>query len=296
MSSAPAYSAPPRRAAAVSAAPPTSFSSFGREAPREAPREDFGGGSGRNGFDEAAAAAFGKKPARTFDAPPQDSAPKVVVKPARNTLASMLDDLLPPEPESKQREWSTSALQKQRKAAVEAEKSKPKPQKSYEEEFPTLGGARGGAGTVRVPKPVFATETSAYSTTAGSFASLAANWAKSEEERKAAEAAVARARLEQQRRDELERAERVHFRTNLNTRNHYYGDDGYGDNGYGDDGYGGDGYEDEYVEGELDEYESYSKKDVRLEKRAAANHYSDEEEDEETADCNIGTGGGGGAW
>ncbi len=276
MSSAPAFSAPPRRAAAASSVAPSSFSSFGRPS-----HEDFGGGSGRNGFDEAASAAFGKKPARTFETP-QDSAPKVVVKPARNTLASVLDDLLPPEPESKQREWSTSALQKQRKA----EKAKPPPPKSFDEEFPALGGGACSGGGPRVPKPVFATETS---TSTGSFASLAANWAKSEEERKAAEASALRARLEQQRRDELERAERVHFRTNLNVHTRYHDDYEYGnETGYGD-GYN----DDEYVEGELDEYETYSKKDIRADKRAAANHYSDEEEDEETADYNIGTVG---AW
>jgi hypothetical protein len=278
------YSAPPRRAggtaaASAASAAPVSFSSFGRPARSE------DNGSGRNGFDSAASAAFGKKPARTFEA---DSTPHktVVVTPARNTLASMLDDLLPSLPESKQREWSTSALQKQRKA----EKAKPPPPKSFDEEFPTLGGAGGpsaGAGAARIPKPVFGSESKTEPSTSGSFASLAANWAKTDAERKIAEETATRMRQEQEHRDELERAARVHFRTNLNsTRNQYYHE-------Y-DGGEGGDEYDDEYVEGELDE--EYSKKDILADKRAAAvsNHYSDEEEDEDTADYNIGprTGGG----
>ena len=277
MSSAPTYSAPPRRvgtsaasaSASAASAAPVSFSSFGRPARSE-------DGSGRNGFDSAASAAFGKKPARTFEA---DSAPHkaVVVTPARNTLASILDDLLPSQPESKQREWSTSALQKQRKA----EKAKPPPPKSFDEEFPTLGGAGGSTSAVaaRIPKPVYSSESKSEQTTSGSFASLAANWAKTDAERKFAEESAARARQEQEHRDELERAARVHFRTNLNsTRNQYYHEYEGGED---------DGYDDEYVEGELDE--EYSKKDILADKRAAAisNHYSDEEEDEDTADYNI---------
>jgi hypothetical protein len=285
MSSAPTYSAPPRRvgtsaasaSASAASAAPVSFSSFGRPARSE--------DNGRNGFDSAASAAFGKKPARTFEA---DSTPHkvAVVTPARNTLASILDDLLPSQPESKQREWSTSALQKQRKA----EKAKPPPPKSFDEEFPTLGGAGGSTSAVaaRIPKPVYSSESKSEPTTSGSFASLAANWAKTDAERKFAEESAARVRQEQEHREELERAARVHFRTNLNsTRNQYFHE-------Y-EDCEGGDVYDDDYLEGELDE--EYSKKDIIADKRAAAisNHYSDEEEDEDTADYNIGTRTGGGA-
>jgi hypothetical protein len=307
MSSTPSYSAPPRRAGAPSGAGASaSFSSFGRP-----PRPDGGaggdsgyGGSGSSGtggygggdsgyggagsgasnrseFDSAASAAFGKKPVRTFDEPAHNAEPPKVT-PARNTLASILESLLPPDPEPKEREWSRSALKNQRKAAVDAEKSKPPPKKSFEDEFPTLGGAgaAGGASAgVRIPKMVFAEAPTEEAKQAGSFASLAAGWAKSEEERKAAEAIAARVRFDQQQHDDYERSQRTQFYFNRNSGNQSYNYDAEFPCG-----------EDEYVEGELGEDEC-SAKIRRDDLRAAANHYSDEEEvDEDHADYNIGTG------
>ena len=225
MSSVPAYSAPPRRTVAAGNAAPVSFSSFGRQS-----RPDGGaGGSGfssrssnRIEFDDAAASAFGKKPARTFDEPPPQAAP-VKVKPAKNTLASLLEDLLPPEPEPKEREWSRSALQQQRKASAAEKAAQPPPKKSYEEEFPTLGGAGGAAPAARIPKPVFATAApgAGEAKSTGSFASLAAGWAKSEEERKAAEAHAARLRREQLQREEFERSQRTHLYFNRDAHHRY---------------------------------------------------------------------------
>lgn len=289
MSSAPTYSAPPRRAGAAesSDAPASaSFSSFGRP-----PRPDgcagagsAGGGgyrSSRSEFDNAAAAAFGKKPARTFDEAPAVAPPKVT--PARNTLASLLDGLLPPEPESNEREWSRSALQQQRKAAAAEKTSKPGPKKSYEDEFPTLGGGGSGAAvSVRIPKPVFATTDASETKPVGSFATLAASWAKSEEERKAAEERAARMRLEQQQRDEFERRQYSTLYFNHNSNRQYNNYDHDENNNY-------DEYAD--IEGELGE-EAYTEKDRRADRRAATNHFSDEEVDEDRVDYNIGSSTG----
>ncbi len=261
MSSVPSFSAPPRRAAAPAGAP-TTFSSFGRP-----PRPSEGGGGG---FDAAAASAFGKKPARVIEEPlPPVAAPKIT--PARNTLGSLLEGKLP-EPEQKEREWSRSALQQQRRAAAEAEKAKPPPPKSFDEEFPALGGAGGVKPVVRVPKPVFATTGGDSETKqgSGSFASLAANWAKSDEERKAAEAYAARLRLEQQRREEFEHSQRTRIYMNRQQNSYHF-------NQY-DEEHPYDDY-DEYAEDELGEDE-YTEKDRRADRRAAANHYSDEEEEE----------------
>lgn len=271
MSSVPSYSAPPRRADATGA--PATFSSFGRPPRPEGVGIGFGNRS-TSGFDEAAAAAFGKKPTRTFDEPlPSAEPPKV--KPAKNTLASVIEGLLPPEPEPKERDWSRSALQQQRKAVAAEKAAQPPPKKSFEEEFPTLGGAGGPSSAGRIPKPVIGTSASGETKPVGSFASLAASWAKSEEERKAAEAVAARLRLEQQQREEFERSQRNHLYFNRNLNRQYSGYDEY--------------EEDDYVEGELGEDE-YTEKDRRAEYRAAANHYSDEEEeDEDRADYNIGS-------
>ena len=277
MSSAPAYSAPPRRAGAASGSSgaPVSFSSFGR------PRPEGGAGyasrpSNRNEFGEAAASAFGKKPVRIVDEAPPIAAAPPKVKPAKNTLASVLESLLPPEPESKERDWSRSALQQQRKAAAAEKAAQPPPMKSFEEEYPALGGAGGAAPVARIPKPVFAAAAPGETKPAGSFASLAASWAKSEEERKAIEAHATRLRLEQQQKEEYERSQRVKVCVNPNRQYNSY--DHHEDNYY-------DG--DEYVEGELGEDE-YTEKDFRADRRAAANHYSDEEEEvDDHPDSNI---------
>jgi hypothetical protein len=154
--------------------------------------------------------------------PSSTTPPKITS--ARNTLASIIDSLLPPDPESKEHEWSRSALQQQRKAAFESEKSKPASKKSYEEDFPTLGGAGGDARILKLAAATTATTaTTATSETkpTGSFASLAANWAKSEEENKATEAHAARLRLEQQQRDEFERSQRTQLYFNRNSGNQY---------------------------------------------------------------------------
>jgi hypothetical protein len=283
MSSVPAYSAPPRRADVAAAGAPVSFSSFSRPSRTDGGAGGGGFGSRSNGFDETAAAAFGKKPARTFEESPPVAAP-IKVKPAKNTLASLIEDLLPPEPEAKEREWSRSALQQQRKAAAAEKAAQPAPKKPFEEEFPALGGAGGAAPAVRIPKPVFATAAVAGETkTTSSFASLAAGWAKSEEERKAAAEYAARLRHEQQQRDEYEHSQRTHLYFNRNANRHQ---------GYENDEY--NEYDDECAEGELGEDE-YTEKDRRADRRAVANHYSDEEEevDEDRADYNI---GGNTAW
>lgn len=231
MSSTAAFSAPPRRLGAP-VATSTAFSSFSSRRPT---------------------------PATT-------APPPVLIK--KNTLASVIDNLLPTESESsssKHREWSNSAL-KQRAAAAAA----PAPaKKTFDEEFPSLGGggsggAHGGAGAAApIPKSV------------GSFASLAASWAKTEEEHKIAEARAIRLRKEQQLRDEQERAERSRFYDNVNSNRRYGGyDEEY-------DEYPPSHYEDEYIEGELGEPEYPEKETTRSDTLTP-------EEDEDRADYNIG--------
>lgn len=151
----------------------------------------------------------------------------------KNTLSSVIDGLVPTT-ESSSREWSNSALRQQRSRAPVI------PTKSFDEEFPALGGA-GGAGGSRVPKSVAVAGGAA-------FAKLAHNWAKADEDKRIAEEHAARARLEQKRREEHELAERRRFYENVHTNRQYVGCDDYDERGpayYGHD--------DDYIEGELGE-------------------------------------------
>jgi hypothetical protein len=226
MSSDIGFSAPPRRAGAM-AAPPMTSSKFTSSS-------SFGGAGGPGAFSESAAAAFGRKPEpelrRKFD---DDREP---VKPAlpRNTIAELLTNILP-ESEPSNPNWSKSALQKQRK---EVSKKAPAAPKSYDEEFPTLGGGMGLKAAI--PKPA---------TT--SFAKLATNWAQAEEERQAEEARRARELFEQKRRDALEATERRRFYSSV----HVHHDHMHGDYHHDREGYGYDMNDDTHIEGELGEYD-----------------------------------------
>ncbi len=277
-----------------------SFTAAPRRAPTELPasipdsvprRSGWGSGGGgassRTDFDPAAAAAFGKKPARV-EAPPSEL-PAPVVTHARNTLASALDGLLPDDPPPKQKQWSKSALQQQREAAkAEAiKKAQPAP-KTYEEEFPTLGGGpravggAGAAGAVKVPKPVISMTPDSKKAEGGtSFAALAANWAKEDEEKKYAESLAAKERARQQSIQEFENANRVRIYRNLNSNRMFDGGAGYYDEESGEGYYNDEGgYDDGFGE------EEQSVSAMRAEKRAVARRYEyeqgyDEEEEEE---------------
>lgn len=235
------------------------------------------GSSSRTDFDPAAAAAFGKKPARIEAPPPESTAPPPRVAPPRNTLASALDGILPDDPAPKAQQWSKSALQQQREAAkAEAAKKAAPPPKTFDEEFPTLGGAGGVSKAPKPPKPVISLSSDTKKPAAStSFATLAASWAKADDEKRYLEAIAAKKRAEQLALQEFENADRMRYYRNLNANRAYDA---------GGDGYYEDDYDNEYVEGELDE-QDYSAADVRAEKRAMQRryeeHYSDEGEEEE---------------
>jgi hypothetical protein len=232
-------------------------------------RSGWGSGGGRPEFDSAAAAAFGKKPAR-IETPPSErpSEPTVRVTPARNTLASVLDTLLPDDPPPKQKQWAKSALQQQREAAkAEAAKKAIPPPKTYEEQFPALGGA--GASSTKIPKPVISATPESKKTESVSFATLAASWAKADEERKYIEELEAKKRMEQQSLQEFENANRVRFHRNLNS-NRMYADDGYYEDDYGEGDFTEDNY---YDDGLGEEQQSLS----AVEKRAMARRYEYEQ-------------------
>jgi hypothetical protein len=259
-----------------------SFSAVPRRAPvaaptTDAPRRAWGssGNSGRSDFDPAASAAFGKKPAR-MEPPAAEPSPVVHVTPARNTLASKLEGILPDDPAPKQKQWAKSALQQQREAArAEAAKKAAPPPKTFEEEFPALGGGRAAA--VKVPKPVISMNTETSTREGGtSFASLAAQWAKADEEKRYMESILAQQRMEKQRLEDMEMAERRRFYNNLQANRQYGG----GGGGYYDEDNYGSG--DDYIEGELGEAE-YSAADLRAEKRAMERRYQEEyyEDDDE---------------
>lgn len=227
------FSTVPRRAPA---APTTSDS-----APRRSGWGSSGGTSRQGEFDSAATAAFGKKPAR-MDAP-SSAAP--------------------------QTQWGKSAFQQLREA--EAAKKAAPPPKTFEE-FPALGGGARAASVVRVPKPVISVISEKKKTENTSFAALAANWAKADEEKRYLEALATQKRMEQQALQNYETATRLRFSQNLHTTRDYYAR---GDEYYEDD------YENEYIEGELDNVEC-SAEDLRAEKRALQRRfeeYSDEDED-----------------
>jgi hypothetical protein len=238
MSSDIGFSAPPRRAGASTAAapPPSTFTSsrFGGAS--------GGAGGGAGAFSESAAAAFGRKPApesrRQFD---DDDREPVKPTAPRNTIAELLTNILP-ESEPAKPNWSKSALQKQRK---EVPKKAPAAPKSYDEEFPTLGG--GMAVKAAIPKPTIPTP----AIPATSFAKLATNWAQAEEEHQAEEARRAHELFEQKRRDALEATERRRFYSSVHT--HRRPD--YDRESHDREGYGYDLNDDTYIEGELGEYD-----------------------------------------
>lgn len=254
-----AFTAPPRRAGAAAA-----------------PMSAFGGGDrgDRGGFSESAAAAFGsRKPPTVPRHHHEDEPPKPIVP--RNTIAALLEGILPSEESESNKNWSKSALQKQRKEAV-PKKAGATP-KSYDQEFPTLGGAGvggAGGGSPVVPKVAVPTTTVPAAT---SFAKLATSWAKADEERQAEEARQARLRLEQRMQEMQEASERRRFYSSIHSH-HMEHHSGYNHGGHNDFGY--DLNDDEYIEGELGEEYYCPPTNERFNEQFVEEHPPFEEEDE----------------
>lgn len=151
--------------------------------------------------------------------------------------------------------WSKTTLQQRATSSNESVKS-------FDEEYPVLGTsaskACAGAGT-------------GNSTRTGSYAKMAATWAKEEEERKIAEANEMRERIERERREEYELAERRRIFNSIHAHRQQQEYTTTHD------------YTEEYVNEEFDEDE-YTQTNVRTERRSTAARYEecdDEECDEE---------------